>query len=98
MEKGLNVPAEGDYLVFTGRYIFIAEDNMSFEIPVKTLAKVIQVHFNEISGTDEVECSLIISLDITGDTKLFKFNYSLHQGNVSIIEKGKASKLLYEKG
>jgi hypothetical protein len=97
MGKGLNVPEKGSYLVFVANYTFITHDGPGvLEIPKGTLAKVVDRRLEEINGTDEVDCKLLISLDFTGETRLFKFNYSIHQELVDILPENKATKLLYE--
>ena len=95
MGKSLNVPDKGDYLVFVNEYVFITQDVGAAEIPKGTLAKVIERFWDDVGG-DELECKLLISLDFTGEVKVFKFNYSIHQDLVDTVPANKVTKLLYE--
>lgn len=67
------------------------------EVPKGTLAKVIERKLNPLHG-DELECKLVISLDLYGeDTILISFSYTVHQNSVNILPNNKATKLLYKK-
>ena len=92
-----NAPKVGDFLKFKDTYTFTANGQHYQEMEKGTLAKVVERRMYTEDWQDEVECTLIISILIDDENRLFKFNWGIHQGTVEIIEDSKALKLLYNK-
>lgn len=95
MASKLSVPEVGDFLKFLLPFSFIPSDSdLHLSIKKGSKAKVIDRIFTSENG-DEVTCILLISLDIGNETRLFKFNYTIHQNSVELITKSQATALLY---
>lgn len=92
-----NCPKVGDYLKFRSEYTFSSNGQLYEEMAVGTLAKVIERRMFIEDWQDEVECNLIISILNNGENRLYKFNWTIHQLLVDIIEDSTALKLLYNK-
>lgn len=91
-----NCPKVDDFLRFKTHFTFTSDGTEYPEIDKGTIVKVIIREFHGEDWAEELQCKLIISVPIDGVNRMFKFDYSVHQESVEIIEDLKALKLLYK--
>lgn len=95
--SNIEIPKEGDYLIFNRPFTAVRGSWSYYEIEKGTIARVAYRTFNSSSGTDEVDCNLVLGLNEEHDMLFFNFNYSVHKNLVSVIPDTKAASILYDR-